>query len=188
MKHFIFGYGSLICPQSRAVTAPSLKDAVAEPVVISHIERTWSARVSKCQLDDDYDDVDCPGDNGVIIRGWTPMGVRFRRGAECNGVLISVDEEELFQFDVREVGYVRRRIDLADVHPHASCHPTAETDADRQLALDDVRCTECRRVFEMAHAKRRGMSNDATGYRRTDAASPREWNDVSLWVYVQRER
>ena len=207
MKHFIFGYGSLICPQSRAVTAPSLKDAVAEPVVISHIERTWSARVSKHQLDDD-DDVDGQDDDGVIIRGWTPMGVRFRRGAECNGVLISVDEEELLQFDMREVGYVRRRIDLADVHPHAkyssssssslsssSCRPTAETETgagrDPPLALDDVRCEECRRVFVMAHAKRLGMSNRATGDRRADAATvtpPREWNDVSVWVYVQRER
>ena len=161
MRHFIFGYGSLICPLSRAVTAPSLKDAIAEPTVISHIERTWSARVSKCQVrqqarqqqrrqhhhsnDDDDDSVrDNNNDNGgdvcdddddddtMMIRGWTPMGVRFRRGAECNGVLIRVDDAELSRFDAREVGYLRRRIDLADVHPHVD-----DDDYDYDYAMEE---------------------------------------------------
>ena len=160
MRHFIFGYGSLICPLSRAVTAPSLKDAIAEPTVISHIERTWSARVSKCQVqqqarqqqrrqhhhsnDDDDDSVrDNNNDNGgdvcddddddtMMIRGWTPMGVRFRRGAECNGVLIRVDDAELSRFDAREVGYLRRRIDLADVHPHVD-----DDDDDDDYAMEE---------------------------------------------------
>ena len=230
MRHFIFGYGSLICPLSRAVTAPSLKDAIAEPTVISHIERTWSARVSKCQVqqqarqqqrrqhhhsnDDDDDSVrDNNNDNGgdvcdddddddtMMIRGWTPMGVRFRRGAECNGVLIRVDDAELSRFDAREVGYLRRRIDLADVHPHVD---DDDDDDDYAMAeggtggggvrrrrappppppLADVGCAECRRVFEMARAKRR-----RAGATKTKTSSPpREWNDVAVWVYVQRER
>ena len=231
MRHFIFGYGSLICPLSRAVTAPSLKDAIAEPTVISHIERTWSARVSKCQVrqqarqqqrrqhhhsnDDDDDSVrDNNNDNGgdvcdddddddtMMIRGWTPMGVRFRRGAECNGVLIRVDDAELSRFDAREVGYLRRRIDLADVHPHVD-----DDDDDDDYAMEeggtggggvrrrrasppppplaDVGCAECRRVFEMARAKRRRRA----GAAKTETSSPpREWNDVAVWVYVQRER
>jgi hypothetical protein len=231
MRHFIFGYGSLICPLSRAVTAPSLKDAIAEPTVISHIERTWSARVSKCQVqqqarqqqrrqhhhsnddDDDDDSVrDNNNDNGgdvcddddddtmMIIRGWTPMGVRFRRGAECNGVLIRVDDAELSRFDAREVGYLRRRIDLADVHPHVDDDADdddvddegeGEEGEDRRRAspppppLADVGCAECRRVFEMARAKRRRRA----GAAKTETSSPpREWNDVAVWVYVQRER
>jgi len=182
MKHFIFGYGSLICPQSRAVTAPSLKDAVAEPAVISHIERTWSARVAKCQHDDDDDD---DGPDHRVIRGWTPMGVRFRRGAECNGVLIHVDEMELMRFDVREVGYVRRKIDLEDVRRHVD--PSSDTDTllanESSRALADVKCAECRLVFEMARAKR-GQSDDAPG----DRDSSRECDDIAVWVYVQRER
>jgi hypothetical protein len=231
MRHFIFGYGSLICPLSRAVTAPSLKDAIAEPTVISHIERTWSARVSKCQVqqqarqqqrrqhhhsnddDDDDDSVrDNNDDNGgdvcddddddtmMIIRGWTPMGVRFRRGAECNGVLIRVDDAELSRFDAREVGYLRRRIDLADVHPHVDDDADdddvddegeGEEGEDRRRAspppppLADAGCAECRRVFEMARAKRRRRA----GAAKTETSSPpREWNDVAVWVYVQRER
>ena len=225
MRHFIFGYGSLICPLSRAVTAPSLKDAIAEPTVISHIERTWSARVSKCQVqqqarqqqqrhhsndDDDDDSVRdnsnddggdiCDDDDTMIIRGWTPMGVRFRRGAECNGVLIRVDDAELSRFDAREVGYLRRRIDLADVHPHvdddddddyAMEEGEGEEGEDRRRAspppppLADAGCAECRRVFEMARAKRRRRA----GAAKTETSSPpREWNDVAVWVYVQRER
>ena len=232
MRHFIFGYGSLICPLSRAVTAPSLKDAIAEPTVISHIERTWSARVSKCQVqqqarqqqrrqhhhsnddDDDDDSVrDNNNDNGgdvcddddddtmMIIRGWTPMGVRFRRGAECNGVLIRVDDAELSRFDAREVGYLRRRIDLADVHPHVDDDADdddvddegeGEEGEDRRRRaspppppLADAGCAECRRVFEMARAKRRRRA----GAAKTETSSPpREWNDVAVWVYVQRER
>jgi hypothetical protein len=178
MKHFIFGYGSLICPQSRAATAPSLKNAVAEPAVISHIERTWSARVAKCQHNDD----DGP-DHRVIIRGWTPMGVRFRRGAECNGVLIRVDEMELMRFDVREVGYVRRRINLEDVRRHVD--PSSDTllANESSRALADVKCAECRLVFEMARVKR-GRVDNAPG----DRASSRECVDIAVWVYVQKER
>ena len=106
MKHFIFGYGSLICPQSRAVTAPTLT-SVAEPVVIHGIERTWSARVTK----------DPSNSNGSRdhIEGWTPMGVRVKRGTKCNGVLICVDEEELERFDIRE-GKKRRIYVLMRFH------------------------------------------------------------------------
>jgi hypothetical protein len=237
MRHFIFGYGSLICPLSRAVTAPSLKDAIAEPAVISHIERTWSARVSKCQVrqqarqqqrrqhhhsnDDDDDSVrdnnddnrgdvcdddDDDDDTMMMIRGWTPMGVRFRRGAECNGVLIRVDDAELSRFDAREAGYLRRRIDLADVRPHVDDDDDADDDdyameggeggegvrrrvvssSSSPPPLADAGCAECRRVFEMARAKRRRRR---AGAAKTETSSPpREWNDVAVWVYVQRER
>ena len=40
MKHFIFGYGSLMCPQSRSVTAPNL-ESIAEPVVITGMCVSW---------------------------------------------------------------------------------------------------------------------------------------------------
>ena len=128
------------------------------------------------------------------------MGVRFRRGAECNGVLIRVDDAELSRFDAREVGYLRRRIDLADVHPHVDDDADdddvddegeGEEGEDRRRAspppppLADAGCAECRRVFEMARAKRRRRA----GAAKTETSSPpREWNDVAVWVYVQRER
>mmetsp|Transcript_848 Transcript_848/g.1323 ORF Transcript_848/g.1323 Transcript_848/m.1323 type:complete len:399 (+) Transcript_848:2-1198(+) len=44
-RHFIFGYGSLICHRSRAITAPSLAEKPAEAVVVQHLTRTWSKRI-----------------------------------------------------------------------------------------------------------------------------------------------
>jgi hypothetical protein len=167
MKHFIFGYGSLICPQSRSQTAPTLQEAIAEPVIIYHIERIWSARVLK-------------GDSLVLdasrdhIRGWTPMGIRKRQGASCNGVLIHVDDEELARFDIREEGYTRHRIDLFDVYPHCES-------VDGSLTTDDVRCPECSIVFERAHKKRNIANlNDSKSDQMDEP-------DISVWVYIQNE-
>jgi hypothetical protein len=44
-EHYIFGYGSLMCPQSRAISAPTLASKDAHPVLVQHLVRTWSARV-----------------------------------------------------------------------------------------------------------------------------------------------
>mmetsp|Transcript_27072 Transcript_27072/g.43992 ORF Transcript_27072/g.43992 Transcript_27072/m.43992 type:complete len:333 (-) Transcript_27072:112-1110(-) len=204
MKHFVFGYGSLICPQSRVITAPTLEDAIAEPVVIEKIERTWSARVTKKQArsstGEDLNDSSSASNGREHIRGWTPMGVRFRPGAKCNGVLIHVDEEELGRFDVRESGYVRQTIELADIHRHVDSDklidgtlplwPTGQMEVDDdgvsstsdQLALDDVGCSECRLVFEKASAKRRQASSTSSL-----CDSTQECDDIAVWVYVQSE-
>ena len=205
MKHFIFGYGSLICPQSRAITAPSLEDAIAEPVVIRNIERTWSARVTGTGNKYSNDpSVAVAAKDRDHIHGWTPMGVRFRSGAKCNGVLICVDEEELMRFDVREAGYDRQRIDLADIHRHLdsdtlinesmSLWPTSsvevgdeETSARsalrEKLALEEAKCSECRLVFEKACAKRR-----KSGSASSECDSSQECEDMAVWVYVQSHK
>ena len=94
--HYVLGYGSLICPQSRAITAPTLANRAAIPVVVQNVERTWAKRSR---------------------RGMTVMGVRFRKGAECVGVLLPVTETELAQFDKREVGYDRYELHPDDVEP-----------------------------------------------------------------------
>jgi len=101
IRHFIFGYGSLICPKSRTITAPSLAGIPATPAIVYSLQRTWSARI------------DGPKHH---LEGFTAMGVRFRRGYKCSGVLIEVDEEELAQFDVREAGYDRKLIELEHIH------------------------------------------------------------------------
>lgn len=85
--NYIFGYGSLICPLSRAVTAPTLTGRVATPVKVVHLERLWSMPIPS--------------------RNMSAVGVRMKKGAACNGVLIPVDDIELEQFDDREGGYDR---------------------------------------------------------------------------------
>ena len=135
------------------------------------------------------------------VRGWTPVGVRFRRGAVCNGVLICVDEEELRRFDEREGGYYRQRIDLADIHRHVdsellidesmSLRPTDSTDKENceqtssreKLYLEDVKCSDCRLVFEEASLKRR----KATRASDTNVSS-HECEEIAVWVYVQNEK
>lgn len=90
-RHYIFGYGSLICPASRARTAPTLFDRVATPARVKHLERSWSLPVQEY--------------------GMTFIGVRERHGADCVGVLVPVNEEKLDLFDVREAGYNRVEVD-----------------------------------------------------------------------------
>ena len=85
--HYIFAYGSLICPKSRAVTAPTVAERTATPVVVKNVERTWAKKAS--------------------MSGMTAMGVRFMDGAECVGVLLPVNDSELGAFDKREKGYDR---------------------------------------------------------------------------------
>jgi len=166
MRHFIFGYGSLICQQSRSITAPTLQGAIAEPVIISHIERIWAARVPTRNSNPVADE------SRDHIRGWTPMGIRRRHGASCNGVLIHVDEEELTRFDVREEGYKRHRIDLIDVYPHYES--TDSSSAADAPVTNAVRCPECNIVFEKAHKKRTTNNN-------------LDESDIYVWVYIQND-
>ncbi|KAL7473414.1 hypothetical protein ACHAXS_013868 [Conticribra weissflogii] len=194
MKHFVFGYGSLICSQSRAVTAPTLKDAVAEPVVIRNIERTWSARVVRepapespptktnahpSRRSDASHAVQVV--NREHVEGWTPMGVRFRRGAKCNGVLIHVDDEELARFDIREGGYGRHKIDCVDIFHHLEYSNQEDEQLSPQpvCALDKVQCNECRILLEKASEKRFKQAIGDT--IDADVVS----SDISVWVYMQ---
>mmetsp|Transcript_2249 Transcript_2249/g.2696 ORF Transcript_2249/g.2696 Transcript_2249/m.2696 type:complete len:303 (+) Transcript_2249:216-1124(+) len=103
-RHFIFGYGSLICHRSRAITAPSLASRPAEPVVIEHLIRTWTARVPFGKKK-----------RKRTIHGQTAMGIERANDKKCCGVLIEVDEVELESFDLREAGYDRVQIDLLHI-------------------------------------------------------------------------
>lgn len=94
VQNYVFGYGSLICPHSRAVTAPSSAMKEAVPVVVHGLERIFSKRTQ---------------------RGMTAMGVRFQDDAECVGVLVPVTEDELEKFDVREQGYDRKALSIEQV-------------------------------------------------------------------------
>ena len=93
-RHFVFGYGSLMNPDSRAKTNPGLADQDGLPVVVRDVERIWSARTTS---------------------GFTAMGVRIRKGADCTGVLLEVNKAELEDLDRRELSYVRVEVHLDNV-------------------------------------------------------------------------
>lgn len=94
LRQFVFGYGSLINPASRAITNPSLAgDAI--PILLTNVERIWNARSI----------------------GWTAMGVRFRDSATCNGVLLEIPSKQaLRDLDQREANYIRLEVELRNVH------------------------------------------------------------------------
>jgi hypothetical protein len=86
-KHYVFGYGSLMCPESRKITNPNLADKATLPVLIQDMERVWAARTST---------------------GYTAMGVQFRPGSFCTGILIgTIDADEVADLDQREASYNR---------------------------------------------------------------------------------
>ena len=94
IRHFVFGYGSLINPDSRARTNPTLAEQDGLPVVVRDVERVWSARTTT---------------------GYTAMGVRIRKGADCTGILLEVNKAELEDLDKREQSYVRVEVHLDNV-------------------------------------------------------------------------
>ena len=194
-KHCKTYYTHHIIYHFRHITAPSLHDTIAEPVVINNIERVWSARVHKPYVPAKKQNKkdDSSGDRDHIL-GWTPMGVRFRKGTKCNGVLICVDDDELARFDIREAGYIRKKIDLTNIHPHIdsdvlvneslSLWPTADHNVKREeLAIKNVKCFDCRVVFEKAAEMRRQQSNSSTSNDESDLGK----EEVAVWVYEQKE-
>lgn len=85
--HALFGYGSLICADSRQRTGIG---GPALAVEVQGIERRWSVPVP------DY--------------GATAVGAHLNPHSRCNGVVFIVDDTNLARFDQREQGYDRHRL------------------------------------------------------------------------------
>ena len=91
-KHYVFGYGSLMCPLSRQVTNANLMNKFTIPIVIHQLERAWCARTTT---------------------GYTAMGVQFvppnhNSTRFCTGILIgTINSMELEDLDRREASYNR---------------------------------------------------------------------------------
>jgi hypothetical protein len=87
--HYVFGYGSLMCAESRRLTNPTLanNESLSLPVLVRDWQRVWSARTSS---------------------GYTAMGVETVPGASCSGVLLPVaSRQALADLDRREASYHR---------------------------------------------------------------------------------
>jgi len=90
--HYIFGYGSLICADSRSRTGVS---GTAEPIEVMGISRRWSAHTPEWPA--------------------TAVGAHIEATSTCNGVYFEVDEENLSRFDNRERGYSRIQLEWKNV-------------------------------------------------------------------------
>jgi len=82
--HFIFGYGSLICADSRSRTGISGK---AYPIEIKGIARKWSMHSPEWNA--------------------TAVSAHLDENGHSNGVCFEVDDSNLIKFDAREQGYHR---------------------------------------------------------------------------------
>jgi len=158
--HSQTGYGSLICPHSRAVTVSSKQqlgqphDVAALPVVVKGLERTWTKRTT---------------------RGMTAMGVLPVPGAECVGVLVPVTDEDLGKFDQREQGYDRVQLDFDDVGlvPFLE-YGTGEDGSPSSLFLNAKRKQQQQQQLRQLSRKPEPLDNTLNA------------NDLRTWVYVQQ--
>ena len=112
ITNYVFGFGSLICSSSRAITG-QLGPVV--PVVVANIERSWTAHV---------DFASPPPNAPPSLLGATAVSVVIRPNANCCGILLKLlDQEELERLDMRESGYDRIPIPLSDISPVSSSSP-----------------------------------------------------------------
>lgn len=90
--HYIFGYGSLICQDSRSRTGIT---GDAQPIEVRGIQRKWSMHSPE----------------------WPATAVSAHHSLDhlSNGVCFAVDEANLPKFDAREQGYDRIRLPWPDV-------------------------------------------------------------------------
>jgi len=85
--HYIAGYGSLICAESRSRTGIG---SPAVPIEIEGIARRWSVPTPEWQA--------------------TAVGAHVDDNATTSAIYFEVDAENLKRFDAREQGYQRRLI------------------------------------------------------------------------------
>jgi len=112
------------------------------------------------------------------------MGIRERKGARCNGILIHVDEEELARFDIREAGYSRKLMEVGQVFPYVESGDLEEAEsliARDEMEFDEppndvfknVKCQECRTAFEEGERQRQHPS------------SSNNVKNLQVWCYFQ---
>lgn len=112
-KHYIFGFGSLISPESRARTGDT---GAAYVATIADCERSWSLRVKLPPAA--VVNPDITGVSAVAVRLLPPANTSTTP-TSCAGVVMEVSEAELPNFDAREVGYRRVMISLNRVSLHS---------------------------------------------------------------------
>ena len=103
VTNYLFGYGSLICSSSAAITGNITGEAQA--CIVSGITRSWSAKVNW----------EAPtGCQNTTLSGATAVTCSMVEGLngsiETCGVLLKVEGDEMTKFDIREKGYQRIEI------------------------------------------------------------------------------
>lgn len=106
---WVFGYGSLVAPESVARTIGRVVDDPRERVAtrLHGYGRRWNYGSLRLRGNWTFDGVSVR--SGVVVS----LGVEVDPSAVCNGVSIRVTEEELAALDIRESDY--EMTDIADL-------------------------------------------------------------------------
>lgn len=197
-RHYIFGYGSLICHRSRSITAPSLSSKHSIPVIIDHYTRTWTARIHHHdnKVIAKRSGLDHGALLGSIIQGQTAMGIERAENKKCSGVLIEVDDAELRYFDEREMRYDRVEIDLLHIWG-LECHKDEEKQKQQQEEKEEVVDGEenvssydnhIDMILQMATIKRcrrtQQLNTTDDDPVAMDEHVLRTLNKIKVWVYI----
>ena len=112
---WVFGYGSLICADSRARSGHS---GTCIPVVVSGLRRSWSAAIPLGEKGG----APTPMMPNPNVGGVTAVSVANDDASSCNGVIVEVPASEMAAFDAREKGYTRQLVPLERItlHPAAA--------------------------------------------------------------------
>ena len=197
LQHFVFGYGSLLCQHSRAVTAPSLQLLggggaggaaaaaaaanaalpAALPVVVDQLQRVWGKRSERGMTSLGVRPVEDDGRTGTGAPAKPPA---------CTGVLVPTRADELALLDEREQGYERVPVTLDRVHrvpflPRDKYYRLSHGDG---VPSDTEEGDEDRYLHEWLMRTAHAREPSATASSRYIRSAP-----AQIWTYVPlRER
>ena len=190
--HYIFGYGSLICSQSRAITAPTLKDnRFATPVRIHGLQRIWSLPVK-------FRKGKFVGATFMGIRkAPSPLPTTTRNDNKnssscyyCNGVLIPVNDVELQQFDIRESGYERILLRHDQIEPFSSVNNNTNNNKssndDNNYNNKDSFFTYFDHMKQLQEEEEQLQQKKKQEQTENSALVPKLLPVPNVWVYVQK--
>lgn len=103
---YLFGYGSLLSPESVARTLDrAIPVASTKQAELSGYKRTWTARIPV------WISSDRPKQCVTALF----LDLSVDPNSCCNGVLIKVTEDDLRKYDLRESGYVRTSVRVGTI-------------------------------------------------------------------------
>ena len=142
VTNYLFGYGSLICSSSAAITGNITGKAQA--CVVSGITRSWSAKVNW----------EAP-EGSTGLSGATAVTCSMVEAhstiKETCGVLLEVEGDEMTKFDIRERGYERIELKRDQVASLDSSQPLEIVEGGRiwcYISEDRVPSTEANPILQ----------------------------------------
>jgi len=184
MRHYVFGYGSLICSESRAVTAAALCGSDGDiggaiPVRLKNWVRLWNVRGRNTNT--------YLGVQSIETRGAATS--RSQPPRSCVGVLVPLpssndDDEALKALDRREAAYKRQRVDLGSIERVDDLlidedGYTSDNESEMGNDIQENKEAIHNKYYKDTYLWKRPPGNDANANESEE--------EVCVWVYVPVE-